>query len=90
MKHAAYTPPAIERSERYDIPLKGALRPMEHRLELDEGDRQLVLMALAHLSVERPGWDDALQRIAIRIDNTNPDGRPRMYDEFRLLHQNQG
>ena len=58
---------------------------MKVTLELDEGDRQLVLMALAHLSVERPGWDDALHRIAMKIDN-DAVGRPQMYDDFRKLH----
>lgn len=52
----------------------------------DEGDRQLVLMALAHLSVERPGFDDALNRIALKIDNNN-EGRAEMFDGFRDLHR---
>lgn len=68
-------------------------------LELDESERQMVLMALAHLSIERPGWDDALNRIALRIDNEStvrapelhrPDDRsPRaaMFDGFREIHR---
>jgi hypothetical protein len=55
-------------------------------LELDEGERQMVLMALAHLGVERPGWDDALNRIAVKIDNQN-EGRAVMYDEFQRLER---
>lgn len=51
-------------------------------LALSESDRQLVLMALAKLSLERPGWDAALNIIALRVDN-NADGRATMYDEFR-------
>lgn len=54
-------------------------------LELDEGERQLVLLALARLSVERPGWDDALNRIALRMDNPE-NGRAQMYDDFRKLN----
>lgn len=38
-------------------------------VELDEGQRQLVLMALAALAVERPGWDMALSEIAAKMDN---------------------
>lgn len=53
-------------------------------LKLEEGERQMVLMALALLSVQRPGWDDELLRIALRIDN-RCDGRAVMYDEFRKL-----
>lgn len=52
--------------------------------EIDEGQRQLLLMALAHLSVERPGFDYALNVIAVRVDNVQ-DGRAVMYDEFRAL-----
>jgi len=56
---------------------------MTHKLEMDEGERQMLLMALAHLAVERPGWDYALARIAVRLDNRTPKGRPELYDEFR-------
>lgn len=59
---------------------------MKIRLDMDESQRQMILMALAHLSIERPGWDDALNRIALQIDN--PIGgrlRGEMYDEFRTL-----
>ena len=59
---------------------------MKHVMHLDEGQRQMMLMALAHLSVERPGWDDALQRLAIQLDNEE-NGRPQMYDGFRKLHR---
>ena len=52
-------------------------------LDLEESDRQLVLMALAVLSLECPGFDDALNRIAIRIDNVKSDRRGELYDEFR-------
>jgi hypothetical protein len=51
-------------------------------LRLEEEERQLVLMALAELSVRCPGFDDAINRIAVRIDNAK-DGRAVMYDSFR-------
>ncbi len=59
---------------------------MKHIMRLDEGERQMMLMALAHLAVERPGWDDALQRLAMQLDNEHR-GRPQIYDEFRTLRQ---
>lgn len=49
---------------------------------LGEDERQLVLLALAVLSLQSPGFDDALNRIAARID-TVKDDRAVMYDEFR-------
>jgi hypothetical protein len=51
-------------------------------LNLDESDRQLVLLALAVLSLDSPGFDDAINRIAVRIDNVE-NGRGQMYDDFR-------
>lgn len=54
------------------------------RLDLNESERQLVLMALAHLSVERPGWTDALHSIALQVD-TQSGGRALMFDQFRKL-----
>lgn len=59
---------------------------MKHVMRLEEGERQMVLMALAHLAVERPGWDDALQRLAMQLDNEQ-NNRPQMYDEFRKIHR---
>ena len=53
-------------------------------LHLAEEERQLVLLALAVLSRQSPGFDDALNRIACRIDNVKT-GRASMYDEFRRL-----
>lgn len=57
-------------------------------LELTEADRQLVLMALAHLAVEKPGFDYTLNLIALRIDNSiisRKQKRAKLYDEFKAL-----
>ncbi len=54
----------------------------EHDLDLDESDRQLVLLALAVLSLESPGMDYALNEIAKRIDNVHV-GRAVTYDVLR-------
>ncbi len=51
-------------------------------LELDHSDRQLVLLALAVLSLRSPGFEDALNRIAVRLDNVC-NGRAVMFDAFR-------
>lgn len=55
---------------------------MPFNLPLSEEERQVVMMALAALSVERPGWDDMLNRIAIRIDN-DKGGRGELFDVLR-------
>jgi len=49
---------------------------------LEEEERQLVLMALAWLSVERPGWEYALSSVASKMDNL-VDGRPATFYSFR-------
>ena len=53
-------------------------------MNLTEGDRQLVLLALAVLALESPGFDCALNEIAKQIDNVQ-DGRAEMYDRFKVL-----
>lgn len=63
----------------------------QYHIVIDEGARQLVLMALAHLAVERPGFDDALSRIAqqivpIRVDQRQDNSGPEMYTKFKELH----
>jgi hypothetical protein len=52
------------------------------RLVLSEEDRQLVLLALAVLSLESPGLDYAANCVAVRMDNV-VDGRAVMYGDFR-------
>jgi len=46
---------------------------------LDEGQRQAVLLALAWLALDRPGWDHMLGEIAQKMDNP---GAP-MYQGFK-------
>lgn len=36
-------------------------------VDLDEADRQLVVVALARLARERPGWAQALEDLAARF-----------------------
>lgn len=62
--------------------IEGPVTIVPIQLELSEEQRQLVLLALATLALRSPGFDDALNEIACRIDNTN-DGRAQMYDGFR-------
>lgn len=57
---------------------------MKHTVEIDEG--QMILLALAKLSLERPGWDDALNEIALKMDNRTDVGRGEMYESFREIH----
>lgn len=55
-------------------------------ITIEEGQRQAILLALAHLAVERPGWKDAcLEPIALLIDNQRPDGKPELFTNFYLL-----
>ena len=50
-------------------------------LQLAEEDRQVIVLALAHLAVDRPGWDDLLQRIASEL------GGLEMYKEFERMYE---
>jgi hypothetical protein len=60
--------------------MRGAWEPiyMKHTFEIEEGDRQCLLLALAKLSLTRPGWHPACtSRIAEVL------GGRTMYEEFR-------
>ncbi len=48
---------------------------------IDEADRQMVLLALAHLSIERPGWVYSHEEIAKKLRGLE------MFTEFRNLRQ---
>jgi hypothetical protein len=54
----------------------------------DEAQRQVVLLALAELSIARPGWLEALEEIALKMDNKTAEGRAEMFDQFRRNHSN--
>jgi hypothetical protein len=58
-------------------------------LELTEEERQLVLMALAELSVRAPGFDFALNTVAVKIDRVE-DGRGVMFDTLRSFRAHGG
>lgn len=51
-------------------------------LEVTEEERQMTLLALACLSLDRPGWDDALNKLACKMDRVSK-GRAVVYDRLR-------
>ena len=54
----------------------------EWTLKFDNGDRQMLLLALAELSLARPGWDTALLCIVERIGGDSP----AMYQELKHVN----
>jgi hypothetical protein len=50
-----------------------------------EEERQALLLSLAKLSVERPGWENFLHGIACKMDDVIA-GRARTYDKLREIH----
>lgn len=59
-----------------------------HTFKLHEEQRQLILLALAELSIARPGWVNCLEEIAILMDNRSVDGRAQLFEQFRANHFN--
>jgi len=53
-------------------------------ITIDESQRQMILLALAHLAVERPGWLYACGETAKTMDHIEAD-RPKLFDEFHKL-----
>lgn len=65
------------------------LFPCEKKtFKLHEEQRQIVVLALAELSIARPGWVNMLEEIAILFDNRTVDGRAQMFEQFRNTHIN--
>lgn len=64
-------------------------------LKYNSTEKVIILQALAHLSVERPGFLPALEQIAIRMDNiiVSPSSAfrriPRIFTELRRLKKGQ-
>ena len=55
---------------------------MDVNLSLDESQQNMVTMSLAHLAVERPGWDFALGEIADSLKQRD------LYDGFKTYRKN--
>jgi len=56
---------------------------MIHTIVITEEERQMMLLALAKLALERPGWNDTLNELALKMDNKDADGRAQMFDNFK-------
>lgn len=56
--------PADPDQSSHSMVINGPGSDSRVRLVLDEGDRQLILLAIAELALSRPGFDDTLRRIA--------------------------
>lgn len=58
---------------------------------ISEEERQMLLLALAKLSIERPGWHWALSGLAVKYSLVleSQDGRA-MFEHFRDLHRPDG
>jgi len=54
-------------------------------ITIEEEQRQAILLALAHLAVERPGWDYMLSEIARKMDRlmANANDKPELYEQFK-------
>ena len=50
-------------------------------IEIDESQRQAILVALARLAIERPGWKYMLGETAKTMDNV-VDDRPQTFDKL--------
>ena len=55
-------------------------------VNLEEAQRQMVLLALAKLAIERPGWLQAIEDIALQMDNHTAGGKPQLLYEFLRIH----
>ena len=49
-------------------------------LTIEEEERQMLVLALAELALSRPGWDDSIREIAVKLDRP---GTP-MYEGFKV------
>ncbi len=53
-------------------------------IKFDEFDRELMILALAHLAAERPGLDTALMRIAQRCGRGGHG--IEVFNDYKFLH----
>lgn len=61
------------------------LDQLQHKIELNEPQRQLTLLALAILAVQRPGFEDAAWNVAKLMDED--DRAQSMFQRFLELNK---
>ena len=49
------------------------------QITIDESQRQVILLAIGHLAVERPGWNLMLRDIAVILEGEE------LYESFKSL-----
>lgn len=54
-------------------------------VHFDESQRQMVLLALAKLAMDRPGWMEAVAEIAKKMDNIDSDNNPELFTNLHRL-----
>jgi hypothetical protein len=53
-------------------------------LEIDESERQLLILALAEMALERPGWEPAA--IGPVVKKLGEENARHMFEEFKKIH----
>ena len=56
-------------------------------IKFDEFDRELIILALAHLAAERPGLDATLTRIAQRCGRGGHG--IEVFNDYKFLHRDE-
>jgi hypothetical protein len=56
-----------------------------HAIHVPEPARQLILLALAELSLTRPGWLNHCEEVALLMDDKMPDGKAARFERYRLM-----
>ena len=49
-------------------------------IAVDEGQRQMILLAIAQLALENPGWDKALEILSEKLKGKE------MFEKFKDIH----
>lgn len=62
------------------------LESAKYTVTLDESERQAIILALAHVAVDRPGWDYMLNEIALKMDR-DIEGRAMMFETLKAIKQ---
>jgi len=47
--------------------------------DLDDSDRQMLILATAELALRRPGWDPALSALAVKLEG------PTLFVKHKIL-----
>jgi hypothetical protein len=70
----------VSNEQELDALIAEIQNPTQFQVTITDADRQMIMLGLSRLAMERPGWEYALRDIAVKFD------AEKMLQEFKATY----